>query len=206
MRLRLSSLCQTEPFPNRKFVTVTGTHPQSLITWPYSCWSFLWSCIVDFFVLHQWRRDSFHHTDAQGFLKTKPLQRAMPSDHRPQIVCLIPSPQAHTHTHVCVCIMLAGVDITDAHYVLCMRPTFYMSLVIVIDIMSEPCCMWHMSAVSQRMTELATKNKWGQKQTNKNLCFATIYSLNDEMIMFLLQEPVFVLNIPLHQLVIIPIT
>lgn len=103
MRLRLSSLCQTEPFPNRKFVTVTGTHPQSLITWPYSCWSSFFGVILWISLCYiSGEEDSFHHTDAQGFLKTKPLQRVMPSDHGPQIVCLTPFPQAHIHTHVCV--------------------------------------------------------------------------------------------------------
>lgn len=45
----------------------------------------------------------------------------VPSDLGPHIVSSVALPSGMC---VCVYIMLAGVDITDAHYGLCMRPAF----------------------------------------------------------------------------------
>lgn len=133
-----SSLCQTERFPNLKSATLTGTHPQSLITWPYSCRTFL-SMELHFFlsgsVIHMrsisGEEDLFHHINAEGFLETKPLHYVVPSDLRPCIVCFSSPSLRHMFVAlVCLCIMLAGTDVTDAHYVLWIRTAFLWALLL----------------------------------------------------------------------------
>lgn len=145
------SLCQTEPFPKSEICNTPtiANYFDPIPAEPFFFILFLWSYFVRSI---SGEEDVFHRINAEAFPWDKaasPLSRALRLQtlHR---LLQSPSPQAHVcslDVCVCVCIMLPGVDITDAHYALCMRPgLFFMSLVIVIDIMwaLSPACTRHM--------------------------------------------------------------
>lgn len=147
-------LCQTELFPNLKSAPLSGTHPQSLIMWRcyYRCNSYPFRlnflrynyvCELCMFVLRLSRTSICNVSGliilTRGFpwahfCKTKPLHYAVPPELRPSSVCL----GSHSLRHawlwcVCtVCITVAGIDIADAHYALCIWSAFLQTLLLTL--------------------------------------------------------------------------